>query len=387
MAAAPRVSGSRVGRRAFLGGLAAAGCAALTPRAARAEDVFTVGVLLPTDADKATELGRGAALGLDDANALATLFGKRLRLETEVDRGDGQAGRALARAGALAVVGGAGPGGGEALLQTAGGGAPVLNVGAPDDRLRNEGCDRRAFHLAPSVSMYVDALAQVLIEQRKLARWALVGDGSPRGGEIEAAARRSVASRGGTVIAEAAAADIVLLAVDDRGADAALARAIADGRRPDRIAGVGEAGLRLPLERAAGLWALGWHYELERFSARELNGRFRRRFNAPLAETSWAAWAAVKLAGEAVVRTGAGDGAALVAFMESAPPFDGHKGEALTFRKWDHQLRQPLYVIGPRKREEVGGVVGPYAVLADAGGKNLDALGTTMAESRCRFTP
>ena len=381
------MSGSRVGRRAFLGGLTAAGCAALTPRAARAEDVFTVGVLLPTDADKATELGRGAALGLDDANALATLFGKRLRLETEVDRGDGQAGRALARAGALAVVGGAGPGGGEALLQAAGGGAPVLNVGAPDDRLRNEGCDRRAFHFAPSVSMYVDALAQVLIEQRKLARWALVGDGSPRGGEIEAAARRTVASRGGTVIAEAAAADIVLLAVDDRGADAALARAIADGRRPDRIAGVGEAGLRLPLERAAGLWALGWHYELERFSARELNGRFRRRFNAPLAETSWAAWAAVKLAGEAVVRTGAGDGAALVAFMESAPPFDGHKGEALTFRKWDHQLRQPLYVIGPRKREEVGGVVGPYAVLADAGGKNLDALGTTMAESRCRFTP
>ena len=381
------MSGSRVGRRAFLGGLAAAGCAALTPRAARAEDVYTVGVLLPPDADKATELGRGAALGLDDANALATLFGKRLRLETEIDRGDGQAGRALARAGALAVVGGAGPGGGEALLQAAGGGAPVLNVGAPDDRLRNESCDRRAFHLTPSVSMYVDALAQVLIEQRKLARWALVGDGSPRGGEIEAAARRSVAGRGGTVIAEAAAADIVLLAVDDRGADAALARAIADGRRPDRIAGVGEAGLRLPLERAAGLWALGWHYELERFSARELNGRFRRRFNAPLAEASWAAWAAVKLAGEAVVRTGAGDGAALVAFMESAPPFDGHKGEALTFRKWDHQLRQPLYVVGTRKREEVGGAVGPYAVLADVGGKNLDALGTTMAESRCRFTP
>src|SRR4029077_11555508 len=205
MAAAPRVSGSRVGRRAFLGGLAAAGCAALTPRAARAEDGYTVGVVPPPDADKATELGRGAALGLDDANALATLFGKRLRLETEVDRGDGQAGRTLARAGALAIVGGAVPGGGEALLQAAGGGAPVLNVSAPDDRLRNEGCDRRAFHLTPSVSMYVDALAQVLIEQRKLARWALVGDGSPRGGEIEAAARRSVAARGGTVIAEAAA--------------------------------------------------------------------------------------------------------------------------------------------------------------------------------------
>jgi ABC-type branched-subunit amino acid transport system substrate-binding protein len=381
------VTGRPVRRRAFLGALAAAGWAALTPRAARGEDVFTVGVVLPADAEKATELHRGAALGLDDANALTTLFGKRLRLETEADRAGGQAGRALARAGALAVVGGAGPGGGEALLQAASEGATVLNVGAPDDRLRNEGCERRAFHLMPSVSMYLDALAQVLIEQRKLTRWAVAADSSPRGAEIEAAARRSVARRGGAVIGDAAAADIVLLAVDDRGVDAAVARATAEGRRPDRIAGIGEGGLRLPAERAAGLWALGWHHELERFSGRELNGSFRRRWNAPMTEISWAAWAALKLVGEAVVRASAIDGAALVAFMKSAPPFDGHKGEALTFRKWDHQLRQPLYVAGPRKREDIGGLLGPFAVVADVGGKNLDALGTAMADSRCRFAP
>ena len=387
MAPGPRVTGPRVGRRAFLGSLAAAGWTSLAPRAARAEDVFTVGVVLPADAEKATELSRGAALGLDDANALATLFGKRLRLETEAARADGQAGRALARAGVLAVVGGVGPGGGEALLQAATDGTTVLNVGAPDDRLRNEGCERRAFHVMPSVAMYADALTQVLIEQRKLTRWSVTGDGSPRGAEIEAAARRSVARRGGTVSGDAAAADVLLLAVDDRGVDAGVARAIAEGRRPDRIAGIGEAGIRLPAERAAGLWAVGWHYELERFSARELNGRFRRRWNAPMTETSWAAWAALKLVGEAVVRAGAGDGAALAAFLESAPPFDGHKGEALTFRRWDHQLRQPLYVAGPRKREDIGGALGPFAVVADVGGKNLDALGTAMADSRCRFAP
>jgi ABC-type branched-subunit amino acid transport system substrate-binding protein len=381
------VTGPRVGRRTFLGSLAAAGWTSLAPRAARAEDVFSVGVVLPADAEKATELSRGAALGLDDANALATLFGKRLRLETEAARADGQTGRALARAGALAVVGGVGPGGGEALLQAATDGTTVLNVGAPDDRLRNEGCERRAFHVMPSVAMYADALTQVLIEQRKLTRWSVTADGSPRGAEIEAAARRSVARRGGTVTGDAAAADVLLLAVDDRGVDAGMTRAIAEGRRPDRIAGIGEAGIRLPAERAAGLWAVGWHHELERFSARELNGRFRRRWNAPMTETSWAAWAALKLVGEAVVRAGAGDGAALAAFLESAPPFDGHKGEALTFRRWDHQLRQPLYVAGPRKREDIGGPLGPFAVLADVGGKNLDALGTAMADSRCRFAP
>jgi len=381
------VTGHRIGRRAFLGSLAAVGWASLTPRAARAEDVFTVGVVLPADAEKATELSRGATLGLDDANALATLFGKRLRLEMETDRAGGQAARALARAGTLAVVGGVGRGAGESLMQVSADGTPTLNVGAPDDRLRNEACERRAFHVMPSVSMYVDALTQLLIEQRKLMRWAVAGDGSPRGAEIEAAARRSVGRRGGTVIGDAAAADILLLAVDDAGVDAGVARAIAEGRRPDRIAGIGEAGLRLPAERAAGLWAVGWHYELERFSARELNGRFRRRWNAPLGETSWAAWAALKLVGEALVRADAGDAAALVAFVESAPPFDGHKGEALTFRKWDHQLRQPLYLVGPRKREDISGHLDPFAVLADVGGKNLDALGTAMADSRCRFAP
>jgi hypothetical protein len=48
-------------------------------------------------------------------------------------------------------------------------------------------------------------------------------------------------------------------------------------------------------------------------------------------------------------------------------------------------LRQPLYVAGVRKREEIGGPLGPLAVLADVGGKNLDALGTAMTDSRCRF--
>ena len=380
------MTGHRIGRRAFLSSLAAGGVA-VTGRIARAEEVFTVGVVLPADSDKATELNRGALLGLDDANALATLFGKRLRLETETERAGGQAGHTLARAGARVVVGGAGRGAGEALAQLAADGTPILNVAAPDDRLRNEACERRAFHVIPSVSMYVDTLTQFLIEQRKLMRWAVAGDGSPRGAEIDAAARRSVVRRGGTVTADAAAADILLLAVDDAVIDAAVARAISEGRRPDRIAGIGEAGLRLPAERAAGVWAVGWHYELERFSARELNARFRRRWSAPLGDVSWSAWAAVKLVGEAVVRAGAGDSAALVAFIESAPPFDGHKGEALTFRKWDHQLRQPLYVIGPRKREDVAGQLGPFAVLADVGGKNLDALGTAMADTRCRFAP
>lgn len=376
-------------RRGFLRSLAAAAGAVVTPRWAAAEDVITVGVILPSEPDLAAELRRGTALGLEDANALATLFGKRLRLETETasETGALQAGRTLVRGGALALVGGVGLGASEALDALASESAVMLNVGASDDRLRGERCDRRVFHLIPSISMYVDALALILVERRQLMRWAVAADGSPRGLEIEAAARRSIARRGGSLITDGSGGDALLLAMQDASVRAAVGRAAGEGRAADRIAGVGDAGLRLLADQPAGLWSVAWHHDLERFSARELNSRFRRRQNASMVGVSWAAWAALKLIGEAVVRGGAAHGPALVNFLESAPPFDGHKGDALTFRKWDHQLRQPLYVIGPRKREASGGPSDPFTVIADTGTGNLDALGTPMAESRCRFSP
>jgi ABC-type branched-subunit amino acid transport system substrate-binding protein len=383
------VTTARAGRRTFLSRIAVAGGVMLWPRVAGADEVHTVGLVLPATPAEATALERGAALGLDDANALATMFGKRLRLETRT-AADGaaaaQAGRALASARALAVVGGAGAGVADALRDAAAGAAVFMNVASAADVLRNERCERRAFHLVPSVTMHVDALVQWAVERRKVSRWAITGDGSPRGREIEAAARRALA-RAGAAIGSAAAAEMVLLAVDEIAVPAAVARARAEGRA-GAVAGIGgDVALRLGPEEAAGLWSTGWFHELDRFSARELNGRFRRRFAAPFTETAWAAWAALKLIGEGVVRGGATDGGGLVTFLESAPPFDGHKGAPLTFRTWDRQLRQPLYVIGPRKREEIGGTRGPFAVLAYVGSADLDAIGTSQAETRCRSAP
>src|SRR5262249_52778955 len=161
----------------------------------------------------------------------------------------------------------------------------------------------------------------------------------------------------------------------------AVARARGVGRS-EVPAGIGwEFPSALAADEAWGTWAVGWHPELEEFSGRELNARFRRRFGVPLTDMSWAAWAALKLIGEAVVRGNAATSERVVAFFESAPPFDGHKGAALTFRAWDHQLRQPLYVMGPRKREELSSAPGPFGVLARLPGPNLDELGTGASET------
>jgi ABC-type branched-subunit amino acid transport system substrate-binding protein len=373
-----------VPRRAFLG-LAGGAVAALAgARRAGAAEARPVGLVVPTDPALAAPLRRGAELGLAEANVLATLFGKRLALEVEAAADPGvalAAARALARRRALAVVGGAGGAFGSAWREAAAEGVVVMNVAAADEVLRNERCAPTLCHVLPSVTMYVDALVQWARERRRAGRFALVSDGSERGREVEAALRRAVGRTGGALVPDGEA-DLVLLATDAGGARAALARARGEGRAAS-IAGIGdEVPLALAAEEAAGAWIVAWHHELERFSARELNNRFRRRFGAPLTEVAWAAWAAVKLVGEAVVRADVQDGAGLRRFIDSAAPFDGHKGSALTFRPWDRQLRQPLYVIGPRPADGVGR--GAFGLWAEVGGDDPDRLGTTAAETRCR---
>jgi len=89
-----------------------------------------------------------------------------------------------------------------------------------------------------------------------------------------------------------------------------------------------------------------WHPSLERYGGSQLNDRYRARFGRPMTSSAWAGWVAVKIAWEASLRARSVEGPALVAFLEKdGSQFDGHKGAPLSFRVWDHQLRQPLYAV------------------------------------------
>lgn len=124
----------------------------------------------------------------------------------------------------------------------------------------------------------------------------------------------------------------------------------------------------------------GWDSTLERFGAAQLNDRHRARFARGMDETAWAGWAAVKVLTEAALRAGSAAPDALRAQLERGS-FDGHKGRALSFRAWDHQLRQPLYVVSERGaiREAPAGDAAASARAA------LDRLGADSARSVCRW--
>ncbi|HYD54691.1 MAG TPA: hypothetical protein VEA99_18805 [Gemmatimonadaceae bacterium] len=122
-----------------------------------------------------------------------------------------------------------------------------------------------------------------------------------------------------------------------------------------------------------------WLPTLEAFGAAQLNDRFRHAMRTPMTSAAWAGWFAVKVATDAHLRRGTRS--LRDALARDDARFDGHKGKPLSFRAWDRQLRQPLYVVpaGGGAPVEV-----PRRGGAGTAREQLDAVGTRAANSPCR---
>jgi hypothetical protein len=141
---------------------------------------------------------------------------------------------------------------------------------------------------------------------------------------------------------------------------------------------------------AQGLAAKAWDSSLDRFGADTLNNRFLVRFNRPMTADAWCAWVAMKILGEASLRARSVAPRAIGAYLRGATAqFDGHKGRPLSFRPWDNQLRQPVYVIAP-----ASGSARRLIIESPAPGSTgatsrevLDRIGTGATNSTCRISP
>jgi PQQ-dependent catabolism-associated beta-propeller protein len=143
-----------------------------------------------------------------------------------------------------------------------------------------------------------------------------------------------------------------------------------------------------PAEGTGSVHPAAWHPSLERFGADQLNRRFRLRFQAAMDGPAWAGWAAVKIATEAAMHAGTLDAAGIAAYLERpATEFDAQKGWPLSFRAWDHQLRQPIYMVAEGlQSSDDGRVVGELPAARAEGADSraaLDLLGTSAGTTTC----
>jgi ABC-type branched-subunit amino acid transport system substrate-binding protein len=134
--------------------------------------------------------------------------------------------------------------------------------------------------------------------------------------------------------------------------------------------------------------AAAWDARLERFGADQLNQRFRARFGEEMDSQGWVGWFAVKVLWESTLRSRSTQPVMLLRYLQGdAAQFDGHKGRPLSFRRWDHQLRQPLYVAAPGSAAGSAPVEVPHAAPGSEEPSRdlMDRLGTPQSRSACRF--
>jgi ABC transporter substrate binding protein (PQQ-dependent alcohol dehydrogenase system) len=135
-----------------------------------------------------------------------------------------------------------------------------------------------------------------------------------------------------------------------------------------------------PVLGSNGLTPQAWHSLYERDGAVQLSRRFLRRTSRPMGSYDWASWIAARASAEvASTFPKAGAEEQVQALRQGAVSLDGYKGQRLTFRAWDGQLRQPVllaYGTGVADSAPLEGFLHPRSTL--------DTLGYDAPETGCK---
>jgi ABC transporter substrate binding protein (PQQ-dependent alcohol dehydrogenase system) len=271
----------------------------------------------------------------------------------------------------------------------------VFNVSEANDELRESQCRANLFHVYPSERMRSDALAQMLMAKRWSKIFLLVGD-TPDDLRRSDVAMRTLQRFNLKVVAR----KTFKLSSDPRERQFSNLSLLTSGQEFDALWVVDTDGefartvpYRLALPRPvvgdAGLVALAWDAHFDRYGAPQVSKSFSKVLRRPMSGHDWAAWLAGRILVGAFTQgndTKTGDskkklqsGELLKLLSSGEFKVDGSKGQALSFRSWDRQLRQPIWLSdgqGVVETAPLDGVMHPRSAL--------DTLGADAPEKLCK---
>jgi ABC transporter substrate binding protein (PQQ-dependent alcohol dehydrogenase system) len=339
----------------------------------------------------------GARLAIEDNNTTGKFLNQRFSLE-EVRLRDGEdaAKAATALAGRNGFIIADLPADG--LLKAAdalrGSKTVLLNAGATDDRLREQDCRPNVIHVAPTRSMLADALAQYLV-WKQWKRWLLVV-GSHEADKLYADALRRAAMRfGAKIVGERVFEDTGGARRTDSGVTLIQRQMpVFTQQAPayDVLVAADESEVFAsylpyrtwdprPVAGSAGLVPTSWDAAHEQWGAIQIQNRFIKLNSRRMTARDMQAWTAARMIGEAASRTNSGDPKSVFDFLKG-PDFSvaAFKGQRLTLRDWNLQLRQPILLVDGRMVVSVSPQEGFLHQHSE-----LDTLGVDRPETKCKL--
>ena len=340
----------------------------------------------------------GAQLAIEDDNTTGRFLHQHYTLvETLLGEGDDPvaAMNALADQGASFIVTSLDA---DRLLKVADAGKArgemLINASALDERLREQDCRANVIHVAPTRSMLADALAQYLV-WKKWGKWMLL-TGSHEKDVLFAEALRHAATRFGAKIVEQRE-------FKDNGGARRTDSGVTEIQRQMPVAtqGAPEHDVLVaadesevfagylpyrtwdprPVAGSAGLVPTTWDAAFDQWGAVQLQNRFTKAFQRSMTASDMQVWTAVRMIGEAAARTNSSDAGKMQAYIKS-PEFSvaAFKGQKLTIRDWNLQLRQPILLFDGRNTVSVSPQEG-FLHQSSA----LDTLGLDRPETKCKL--
>lgn len=270
----------------------------------------------------------------------------------------------------------------------------LFNVSAQDVALRQENCRANVLHTAPDLAMLADALGQYLV-WKKWQRWFVATGVYPEDEAYLEMIRRAAKRFGAKIVLERQYKEEaggrrsdtgqqmiqLQMPVFTQGAPSYDVLVVADRHEVFGPYLPYRTWDPRPVAGTSGLKAMSWHPAHQSWGATQMQNRFRRFAGRFMLPVDFQAWVAVRAIGEGASRAQSGDAAAIEAYLRS-DKFDlaAFKGQKVTFRKWDGQLRQPILVADaemPVSTSPQQGFLHQHT--------GLDTLGIDEPESKCKF--
>ena len=235
-------------------------------------------------------------------------------------------------------------------------GALVFNARTPDIALRSEACRANLLHIAPSHGMLADAVAQFAV-WKKWSDWLLISGSNPQDVALAEAFRKAARKFGARIVEERVFEDTGGSRRTDSG------HVLVQRQLPAFTQGAAEhhvviaadetdyfaryLGYHLwtprPVMGSGGLVPVTFHAAHEAWGATQFHNRFEALTGRYIKDEDYNVWLALRVVGEAVTRTGSADPQVLRDYaLSDAFELAAFKGQKVTFRNWNGQLRQPI---------------------------------------------
>ncbi len=271
-------------------------------------------------------------------------------------------------------------------------GALVFNAQAADVSLRDAECRANLLHTAPSHAMEADAVAQFAI-WKKWDEWLLIGGSNPADAALSDAYRRAARKFGAKVVDDLTFEDTGGTRRTDSGhvlVQRQLPLFVQEADDHDVVIAADETDYFAryltyhswsprAVMGSGGLRPVTFHGAHEAWGATQYHTRFEELTGRYATPEDYNVWLALRVVGEAVTRAGTAepDGVRDYA-LSDAFELAAFKGQKVTFRDWNGQLRQPILLYDGSITVSVSPQEGFLHQSSP-----LDTLGLDRPESQC----